>query len=267
MRALRRQNTLVRVLVVAGTLLVAGVLALFASAAVAPETRASQPAMLSAERASDVLGELGSLLIGSAALAVLWDLVARRAFLDELLEQIDAVESLAVGGVTGMTMNFHETIPWQKLIDEAKTVDVMMAWGAGWRAICIPHLGEMMRRSRTRIRVVLPDPEDDALMEALANRFDSTADQVRTNITQAADDFLALRPDKHPDRVAVMFTSERLLFACYLIDRTAVISFYTHAPHDRPVAAFSCIAEGDLFEFVRGEFDLFSTGAVKVRSA
>lgn len=264
-QALRRQNTFVRALVVAGVLLVAGLIALNASSAIAPATPRPDPGLLSTQHASNVLSEFGSLLVGSAALAVMWDLVARRAFVDELLGRIGGVESLEDGGLTGFSMHFHDTIPWAKLIGDAKRVDVLMAWGTGWRAIALPHLQDMVGRRGASLRVVLPDPTDTNVISALAARFDMTSDQVVARVEDAISDFVGIRPTKSPDRVKVLLTKEPLLFSSCLIDRTGVISLYTHAPNDRDVATFICAEGGTLHEFLRSEFALFTSGEVPVR--
>jgi hypothetical protein len=262
LQALRRLNTTVRTVIVAIALLLAGALSLWASSAVSPATRPAKPGLISAARGSDVLGQLGSLLVGSAALAALWSVVAQRAFVEEMLGRLGAVESLEEGGLRALTFRFLEDIPWRELFDEAQSTDIVMAYGTGWRELNGAHLRRMIARRGTHIRVVLPDPDDDSVVRALAERFDTGPDQCRDHIRDAVEFFRSLRPVGHPDRVRIWRTRTPMLFTFYLIDRTALLALYTHQRGDADVPTFRCERGGTLFDFLISEFKALSDDAV-----
>lgn len=53
-----------------------------------------------------VVRDIGSLLIASVAITLLWELVGKRAFLDELLPKFRLSEDLVSGGIIGFKTSF-----------------------------------------------------------------------------------------------------------------------------------------------------------------
>ena len=262
---LRRQNTTLRAALVATGLVLLGVGCMGVSNSVNPHPRSETPAIVSRERVSDVAGELGSVLVGAAVLSVLWDVVARRAFVEELLGRINGVADLESGGLRGLTFQFLEDIEWRDLFRSSSRVDIFIAYGQGWRGLNSLNLAKFTARTGTRLRVVLPDPDDAAVVAALATRFDTDADGCASKIREAIAHFQSLRQTDEGDRVAIWLTTQPMLFTSYRFDRTCLVALYSHQPVDVEVPTFICEQGGSLYKYVETEFAVLVEGATAGR--
>jgi len=210
--------------------------------------------LLSSQKIGDVIQQAGELLVGSSAIAVLWELLVRRSFLDEVLERTNTSTSVAEAGLVDVTFDFHAEIDWRHLLEGAVSIDALFSWAAGWRDINMPRIRETASRRGTRIRIVLPDPDNDETMSALAQRYGKTVDDVVVHIRSALDTFLELKGE-HGGRVRVWTVAFPHTFSLYLIDNRAVFALYSHQRTEVSVPAFVCDNEGSLYRYFSDDFN------------
>lgn len=200
-----------------------------------------------------LLNDLGSALIVSVALAVIWDLWGRRAFSREILETARTVAEVEASGLTHVGTNYVEDPDWDDLFRGVRKLDIFVAYGRTWRNAQLSRLKSVADRPEARIRVYLPDPSDLETVGHLADRFSMSPSDLISAIKEAKRDFEALRSDKGAS-VEVYYRKGDVVFSCYRFDKTAIFILYSHARKRAQVPTFVCRDGGSLYQFVRDEF-------------
>lgn len=200
-----------------------------------------------------VLNNLGSALIISLGLAVLWELFGRRAFTREIMETARLGTDIEAAGLLRIGANYLKDPDWEDLFERVQKLDVFFAYGRTWRNTNHSLLEKLAARQDARIRVFLPDPDDSETVRVLADRFGMETNVLSTIIREAHDDFSGLRKPGGAE-IQVNYRKGDSLFSCYRFDRVAVVTLYSHRRERTQVPTLICREGGTLYEFVRSEF-------------
>jgi hypothetical protein len=208
------------------------------------------------------LREIGLLLVVTVALTALWDLRARRALTKEILDAVGVSHEVERAGLTRIVDNYLD-IDYSAHLACARQVDLFFTYAHTWRATHATDLRALVGRPGTRIRVVLPDASDNALVAQLASRFGYTPEKVRTHVEDAAADMENYRTQAVPEaNVEVRFTREPPVFTSYRMDDVCVAVLYSQVPAERcPVPAFEARG-GHLAKFFAEQFEGLWNGSV-----
>jgi hypothetical protein len=209
--------------------------------------------------------ELGRKLKAAASVPVAR--TARRGerdMLEEVLDRLRSFErSFTPAGVSSASLigvdrivPGWDAIDWEPYLDSTSRLDLLARDGNPWREENEGALRNMARRDGVHIRVVLPDPADDAvLLEAnRANPFDLT--EARERINKSIQGYLALRHIADARATIEIFLSRQVpLYAWCRTDGVAMIRPYAHGP--RPtMPAFLLSDHGSLFQICQADFDM-----------
>ncbi len=207
-----------------------------------------------------VIRELGGLLIASVAVAMLWELFAKRAFLVELMAKAKLAEEVRASGLVTITHDFQRGIDWPQLFKNVSKLDIFFAYGSTWRGTNTPELRALAIRAGARIRVVLPDPDNEALMSELARRFNTSVDDMKKKILDAADDFKNIfgEPPRTRADFSLWYLPVSPVFSFYRFDHIAILALYKHRKERGEIPTFVAEQGGKLYDFVRQEFDAFT---------
>ncbi|HLR95483.1 MAG TPA: hypothetical protein VK053_13225 [Jiangellaceae bacterium] len=236
-----------RAALIAGVTVVAGGLILWWSTA-----------WTSSEPMAAFLGQLGGLLVATGLLAVAWDVFGRRAFAREVLAKARLSADVVDSGVTKITDQYLREVAWEDLFDDARHVDIVVAYAATWRNTHWSRLETVASVQGASIRVFLPDPDDAATVANLSRRFGKTTDAVEDLIREAASAFASLRRPNGAS-VEVFFRAGDALFSCYRFNQRAVFTLYSHSGARQTSVPTFVVAGGDLFKFIRNEIDAIAT--------
>jgi hypothetical protein len=202
-----------------------------------------------------LLREGGAALCISVALAVLWDLAGKRAFADEILAKAGMSRDLADAGIEVVSASFQdERIRWDQLFKNSCKLDMFISYGHTWRNTHLQQLDKLLSDEDAKLRVVLPDPNDQAIVEALAVRFESDPEKVKQDIEQATA-FFKQRKERAKGTVEIYHTRIEPLFSFYRFNHKAVFALYNHRLGRIPVPVFVCDADGFLFDYLTEEFE------------
>lgn len=206
-----------------------------------------------------VVRELGGLLIASVAIASLWEFVAKRAFLAELMAKAKLAEEVRAAGLVTITTDFQRGIDWAKLFKTVTKLDIFFAYGGTWRGSNTPELRALALRPGVRIRVVLPDPEDNALMHELGRRFNTTNEDIKRKILDAVDDFKKIFSvsSQSTRTFSLWYLPSSPVLSFYRFDHVAIIALYNHRKERGGIPTFVVQEGGKLYDFIRQEFDSF----------
>lgn len=209
-----------------------------------------------------VIRSLGSLLFVTATINLLWQLWAKRAFLDEVLAKVGIAKEIEFAGILKITDSFHDAVDWKSLFRTVSKLDIFFAYGRTWRNTHVRELQELAAREGARIRVVLPDPDDEQTIVELARRFAYQPQQLRDLIKEAEEYFRNLHTFRGPKgaQIEIRFLPAAPVFSFYRFDHIAIIALYSHRRGRGPaVPTFVCEDGGTLYDYIRKEFDAMVT--------
>lgn len=200
---------------------------------------------------------------------MLWDLLGKRALLDEVLAKAQLSRDIDEAGVSRITDTFQgEKLDWASYFRTVNNLDIFVSYARSWRNTHLEQLRRLARKKNARIRVVLPDPEDEQTVFELAQRFDYTPEYLVNLIEEAKVEYDRLRFPSGAS-VEVWFLPVAQTFSFYIFDHTAVIALYTHRRERLPVPTLVCDQGGWLHAYVREEFDdmVGGTGLARLASS
>ncbi len=197
--------------------------------------------------------QLGGLFIVSASITVVWDLVGKRAFAEELLEKADISREMTEAGVVKISASFHgDAVEWSEFFETANRVDLFFSYGRTWRGAHLEDLRQFISRSGVKLRVILPDPDAGTVMDVLALRYGKTAPEIRQRVLEAVQYFDELRNADRRNQAKVeiwLFPGDQT-FSFYLSNRMAVLALYSHGRQQVPVPTIVCRRGGSIHEYL-----------------
>ena len=204
-----------------------------------------------------VLQQIGGLLLVTVSISLLWESIGKRAFLDEILEKAKISKELSHSGIIQVTDSFHHDIDWSSYFASAIKIDICFAYAKTWRNTHLEDLQKVVARKDTRIRVVLPDPDDEQVIRELARRFEYEPEHLISLIREAEKYFKELqeRAGKNGATVDIWFLPAAPHFTVYRFNRIAIMALYSHRRERIPVPTIVCEMGGTLYEYIRKEFD------------
>jgi len=204
------------------------------------------------------LRETGALLLVTGALSVFWDL---RVLTEEVLAAADLSTDITNAGLRRIAMRYLD-VEWENLINEADHVDLFFAYAQTWRNAHATGLRRLASRRGARLRVILPNRDNEMLMATLAAKFRYTVPELQAHIENAESDFANLsRQASAQATVELRRTDEFPVFTYYRFDRRSFAVLYSQASGRVEVPTFECEQGGALSGFFRGQFDALWEGA------
>jgi hypothetical protein len=200
--------------------------------------------------------QLGTSLIVAVGLALLWDLVGKRAFAREILETARIAADVETAGLLGAGTKIYEA-DWERYFTTVRELDIFFAYGNTWRGLNQTRLSRLAAQPHARIRVFLPDPDQTSVIEQLASRFSKEAAQVGTLIEEAHRDFAQLATNARAE-VSIHYWPGDMLFTMYRFDSTILVALYTHRRGRQDVPMLVCSKGGSLYEFFADELEEIS---------
>jgi len=208
------------------------------------------------ESLQTVVRDAASLFLVTGTITVIWQLLGKREFQNELFAIARISEEIRSAGIIAYTPSFLRNIDWDALFAGVRQLDVFFAYGRTWRATHDEELKAIAGRHGATIRVVLPDPLDRPTVNELARRFECNRDELQSLIEAAAQYFRDLGAENHGTgaTVGIWFLPAAPTFSFYFFDDVALLAFYTHRRERVPVPAFLLARGGTLYDFLHQEF-------------
>jgi hypothetical protein len=228
-------------------LVVAGVLLLWTSSALQTN---KAPTWLSA-----LSGHTGGFLVGTASLALIWEVRVKHLFLKDLLNAVRLSSDIRTGGIASFSFNYLDT-NWKDLFREAREIDLFFSYARTWRHAHVAEVNNFATRGANAMRVLLPDPDHQPLMETLALRFNNSADEVKRRVEEAVSYFEKRFSENDVTSTCVIyFTHTSPEFAFYRFDKRGVITFFNHLGRTGNVPTFEIHSDGSMLLFAQDEFN------------
>ena len=204
-----------------------------------------------------LLAEIGSIASVAGTLALVFEVHLKQVFFEEIVANGKTIDQLRRSGLVGY--GHYQEVDWQSLFATAKELDVMVTYAQTWRHGQQHLVDAMLAERKGRLRVFVADPANDELMEQLARRFGTTAEDISTKARAAISDLGAIARN-FPEQVELYLFRMPPLFTFYRFDTTAVLVLYKHERARGRVPAFSVVRGGELYMFIERELDALLRG-------
>lgn len=209
------------------------------------------------------ISNLGGLLVATISIATLWELFSKRSFLDELLEKTAFAEDIRSTGLMGISMNPVRGPDFTKIIRNAERLDIFVCYANTWRATYEEDLRYLASKKKTRIRLIVPDPNNSEIMKELAHRFKvSNEKQMADRVLHAIEEYksLFLSPKNATLDFSIWVHNEIPITSFYRFDKCAVLTLYKHAKGRGNVPSLIAERGGSLYGYIEAEVDSLIKG-------
>jgi len=202
--------------------------------------------------------QLGTSFIVAVGLALLWDLIGKRAFAREILETARTAADIETAGLLGVGTKIYDHADWEHYFQTVRELDIFFAYGSTWRGLNQTRLSRLAADPHARIRIFLPDPSQPNVVAQLAARFSRPQEQVVTLIEDARRGFAQLAHGARAE-ISIHYWPGDMLFTLYRFDSTIIVALYTHRRGRQDVPMLVCSKGGSLYEFFVSELEEIST--------
>jgi hypothetical protein len=249
-----KERTNLRTALVSLLLLLLGIGLLIASETVPP---ISQRAWLKA-----ITSNLGGLVIASISIATLWELFSKRALFDELLGKASFAEEIRALGLIGISVNPLRGVDFPKFIRDANKLDIFVCYANTWRNSYEQDLRILARKPNARIRLIVPDPTNQRIIEELTHRFNANSTQeIIEKIETAQREFKAIFTAAGSIADFSIWTHhETPVTSFYRFDNIAVLTLYKHARGRGDTPTIIAERPGGLYCYIENEVDAMVRG-------
>jgi hypothetical protein len=202
--------------------------------------------------------DFGSLLVASVCVAGLWELTAKRAFFAEIFEGTHLSTELQAAGVVGAQSQWYDDVQWKTMLRAVDHVEIFQAYGVVWRGIMEDELAKFAGRKGTSCTVILPDPQDPKLLQAMAANFRRSEEEIQRRIIDAQNEYMRLFSLAGGDlKYEVWYSSRPPLYSFVILGDRAVVTMYKHNSDQKQVIGFVVRRGGAFFRYIENERNAF----------
>lgn len=203
-----------------------------------------------------VARSLAGFLIVSVAIAMLWQLRIKRAFLEEVMAKARLAEEVRAAGVVTLTRS-ENAIDWTSYFKNVRKLDIFFSYGSTWRHSRITELRTLAERGECRIRIILPNPNNQTIIEELAGRFNTKPETLKEKIKEAVEEFTSVFGQDSKVSFELYYINRVPLFTYYRFDDLCIASFYNHQKDYQQVPFIVSAKPGTFYDFFRNDFEYF----------
>lgn len=197
-------------------------------------------------------------LFAAFTVSFAWEVLSKNALLRELQHHTDKAfhdaglsNALADQGILHTTTDFGHEISWNKYIADADEIDVCWWAGLGWIQTHRPDIETAANEHKLRIRYVIPDTKDPAVLDQMVAVSRIGAEVLKSNYVSTCDE---LRP--LGDMVKLFNTKQLPQYGMVRLGSRIVFFPYSHL-RGRPVGrpTFVIDANSELGKCFLRDFD------------
>ncbi len=191
---------------------------------------------------------------------VLWEVIAKENFARSLLKQVKISENIAKSGIDAVYVDFRE-IDWKKEFENTKSFTAAFVYAYSWRSNNDSTIRAFASKGsrRKKMKIIVPDPEIDAIMSDLDRRFNFEKGETRRRVEDCIKYYCDLG-------VAVYVFEGTLQSSYYLMDQVGIMSFFTHSKEKGTVPALRAVKTGNMYKYIDSDLQAMLARSSRVTS-
>jgi hypothetical protein len=198
-----------------------------------------------------VLANIGALIVTQIAVG-LFSLPAQRSFIREVLGKVRLSENIEEAGLERVVMQ-QNSLDWNDLFRKSKSARLFFVTNNTWRKRNYDIIADFVR-SGGELTVLLPDPNNEAILTELSGKLRKDKDDCKKDIEEAILGFAEFgRLDNHSTgnpKVNIYLVTSDLYFTFYIYDEFAIVAFRSYQFYRGDVPHFVVRRGGFLYDFV-----------------
>lgn len=208
---------------------------------------------------SVILASLGTTLVASAMVTLVWEIFVRRTFLQEILAEVGLSANIKESGLQRVEHEFSH-VDWKSFYANAKLVQLIIFHASHTLTMNVGRFVHDAAKNGTKFDVILPDVTNDALIAKLA-KMDGNRDStvIRGKVQDAIDGFRGL--PSAGSRVSIRCSCHLHPFALYLSDKTAILALNPEPTFTEPVILV-CDRGGALYRYAQTHFEAIKSDSI-----
>jgi hypothetical protein len=176
-----------------------------------------------------LLNNLGAILFSISLVAIIWDLIVKRAFLKEIMSQVNLSSNISDAGIENVAESFHD-IDWKDFYLNANEINLLIFHAMHTISTNTKLIIEAAKSS-TQINVYLPNPENIELIKRLSAMDNySNGNSIKYKIDEAINFF-----KQNEIRANIFLTNEIHPLYMYYSDKTSIIGLNKEITFNEPV--------------------------------
>jgi hypothetical protein len=153
--------------------------------------------------------------------------------------------------------SFQSTaIPWPDLFSKSTHVDLLFIGSSTWRNYHFARLNTLLAQPKSRLRVLIPDPDDESMVAAITDRMGGKEEDTRKYLMDALTFFEGLATGGTSGSVELHRMTQTPLFSLFRFDDQALVAFYSHSRQLTNVPTILSTRGDIVFEFAMNEFEV-----------
>jgi len=199
--------------------------------------------------------ELGGLIIVSFGISFIWELFAKRNFLEEILEKMNIKKDIHDTRIIRITDSFRKITDdeWHKFFENLTELDIFVCYARTWIKNRLDDFEQLKIKKKCKIRIVLPNINNKRTITELSKRFKYGEDKLKEYISDTLKSFKDLK--KNGLNITIKEINEPLLYSTYRFDDKIIFAAFTH--RDKvSVPALIFKKGGSLYEYYKDEFEV-----------
>ena len=212
------------------------------------------PSVCTKKIVSSIVSTVATVLLAG----VLWEIIAKKNFSKYLLDQVKISENIAKSGIDTVYVDFKE-IDWKKEFKDTRSFTAVFVYAYSWRNSNERVIKEFAKKQRHKMTVIVPDPRNDNVMSDLDRRFNFEKGETKKRV----EDCIKFYFDLH---VQVYVFGGTLQSSYYLMDKTGIMSFFSHSTEKGTVPAIRAIKGGEMYNYISNDIKSLQNRSRKVKS-
>lgn len=189
-----------------------------------------------------------------------WELIAKKRFSESLFEKVKMSENIVKSGIDSVYIDFH-SINWREEFEKTDSFTAVFVYAYSWRQ----HNDNTIRafakkrKHRQRLRIIVPDPDNVEVMSEFDRRFRYSNGVTKQKVEKCIQYYYDLG-------ASVFLFSGSLQASYYLMDKSGIMSFFSHSAVKGSVPAIRANKNGNMYNYLRKEVDAILSQSRKVKS-
>lgn len=203
-----------------------------------------------------LLATIFSSLASISGVALLWEVIAKKSFSNDLYNMVQISSSLQSSGIENVYL--YRDVDWKNELQETKTLKIFFAYGSTFRN----NNSDELKKLKS-LTVYLPDPLNTNVIDNLDYRFrygkysDKGEESTSKKILQAISDFKEWGAKVYLHGMMHTHT-------LYMLDKKCILATYKHCKSRSNVLTLKAENSGTVCQFINEEFDYIHSKSEEV---
>lgn len=201
------------------------------------------------------LQNISFFFLGLATINLLWELISKRNFTDEVLEKVKLSHSVNESGIINIYHSFQDIDKdnWNEILrDNVKFLHCFFSSSTIWVRNHLKQIEKINKKKRP-IKIFMPNFENDDLLAALSIKDNESKDTIKDKLSKTHQKFLKMKEVNL--KFEIILVDKMPIMTFYMNESKIIIATYSIISKDENVPTFYMNNTGFFYEFAKKEIE------------